>query len=126
LFHLARWTPPDVNEVFAGISKKLAARITVALLETGVLVDLGEGILMHSQAVQSAEQVLRQLFQNRPELSASEFRQALGTTRKFVIPLLNYFDSIGLTQRKGDVRILRKQNEKKAGQCEPADPKEKE
>jgi selenocysteine-specific elongation factor len=107
VFLSAKWAPPEPDKVFAGIDKKLTARITIALLESGILIDLGDGILMHTQAVQAAEQILGALFQHKPELSASEFRQALGTTRKFVIPLLNYFDSIGLTQRKGDVRILR-------------------
>jgi hypothetical protein len=31
----------------------------------------------------------------------------LGTTRKYIIPLLNYLDSRGVTQRKGEVRILK-------------------
>ncbi|MEO0004632.1 MAG: SelB C-terminal domain-containing protein, partial [candidate division WOR-3 bacterium] len=74
----------------------------------GVLVDIGDGILMHSQALQSAEQVLKDMFKTQPEVTASQYRQALGTTRKIVIPLLNYFDRIGLTQRKGDVRVLRR------------------
>ena len=54
-----------------------------------------------------AEQKVRALFAQKPELTASEIRQELGTTRKYIIPLLNYFDSRGVTQRKGEIRILR-------------------
>lgn len=108
LFLQAKWNPPDIEDVFTGGGKKLKERVRIALLETGVLVDIGEGILMHSQALQSAEQVLKDMFKTQPEVTASQYRQALGTTRKIVIPLLNYFDRIGLTQRKGDVRVLRR------------------
>ena len=50
---------------------------------------------------------VRALFAQKPELTASEIRQQLGTTRKYIIPLLNYLDSRGVTQRKGEVRILK-------------------
>jgi len=60
-----------------------------------------------SEAVALAEQKVRALFAQKPELTASEIRQELGTTRKYIIPLLNYLDSRGVTQRKGEVRILR-------------------
>ncbi len=108
LFFNGKWNPPDIEAILTNREKALFARVRIALLESGVLVDIGDGILMHSQALQSAEQVLKDMFKTQPEVTASQYRQALGTTRKIVIPLLNYFDRIGLTQRKGDVRVLRR------------------
>jgi selenocysteine-specific elongation factor len=35
------------------------------------------------------------------------FRDALGTSRRFALPLLEYFDGRGLTRRQGDYRVLR-------------------
>uniref|UniRef100_A0A7C2APG2 Elongation factor SelB fourth winged-helix domain-containing protein n=1 Tax=candidate division WOR-3 bacterium TaxID=2052148 RepID=A0A7C2APG2_UNCW3 len=102
-----RWTPPDPAELFPGVDPKLAQRVKIALVESGTVIDLGDGILMHAQAVSEAKKVLLKLLEEKSELAATDFRQALGTTRKYVIPLLNYFDNIGLTQRKGDVRILK-------------------
>ena len=49
----------------------------------------------------------RDLFEERDELAASDVRKRMDTTRRYVIPLLNYFDSTGLTQRRGEKRILR-------------------
>ncbi|NPV14484.1 selenocysteine-specific translation elongation factor [candidate division WOR-3 bacterium] len=109
----AKWQPPDTDEVFAGIEKKLADRVKTALLETGEIVDIGEGVLLHSEMVAEAEKILKELFIRKSELTASEFRQALGTTRKVAIPLLNYFDRTGLTQRRGDIRVLRQNKEPK-------------
>jgi selenocysteine-specific elongation factor len=99
---------PALAEALAGVEKGLAQRVRTALLESGTLVDVGESIVLHRDAVRAAEAAVRRLFETKPELSASEIRQELNTTRKYLIPLLNYFDTRGLTQRKGEVRVLRK------------------
>ncbi|HBG00080.1 MAG TPA: selenocysteine-specific translation elongation factor [Firmicutes bacterium] len=49
-------------------------------------------------------------FQNGFELSV--FRDRLGTSRKFALAFLEYFDAQGITKRKGDVRALGKRPEK--------------
>jgi len=40
--------------------------------------------------------------------TASELRQALGTSRRIVIPLLERLDKDGVTSRAGDKRFLKK------------------
>jgi selenocysteine-specific elongation factor len=107
LFREMGFSPPSFEEALAGIEKKLAQQVRVALLESGRLVDVGESVVLHREAIALAEQKVRALFAQKPELTASEIRQELGTTRKYIIPLLNYFDSRGVTQRKGEIRILR-------------------
>ena len=42
------------------------------------------------------------------EITPNEFREITGLSRKFMIPLLEYFDSTKLTIRVGDKRVLRK------------------
>ncbi|MFN3430767.1 MAG: SelB C-terminal domain-containing protein [Candidatus Sericytochromatia bacterium] len=42
---------------------------------------------------------------NRP-FTTSEARELLGTSRKYVIPLLEYLDSQGVTRRVGDTRVV--------------------
>jgi selenocysteine-specific elongation factor len=107
LFREAAFSPPGLDEALAGVDKKLGQQARVALLESGRLIDVGESVFLHRDAVALAEQKVRALFAQKPELTASEIRQELGTTRKYLIPLLNYLDSRGVTQRKGEVRILR-------------------
>jgi selenocysteine-specific elongation factor len=46
------------------------------------------------------------------EMTAGSFRDLIGSTRKYTIPLLEYFDRSGLTIRIGDVRRLKAQPEK--------------
>ena len=38
--------------------------------------------------------------------SAAELKDAMGTSRKYAIPLLEYFDDKGITRRSGDERVL--------------------
>jgi selenocysteine-specific translation elongation factor SelB len=43
----------------------------------------------------------------KAEIIPSEFRELTGLSRKFMIPLLEYFDSRKITIRIGDKRVLR-------------------
>jgi selenocysteine-specific elongation factor len=40
-----------------------------------------------------------------PGLTVAEIRDLLGTTRKFAVPLCEYLDAAGVTQREGDLRV---------------------
>jgi selenocysteine-specific elongation factor len=42
------------------------------------------------------------------QIAVSEFRELAGTSRKFAVPLLEWFDAAGVTMRSGDVRVLRR------------------
>ena len=108
LYREAGLQAPTLVEALAMAEKKVAERVRTALLESGRLLDMGESVVLHRDVVNRAEETVRRMFARKPELTASEIRQELGTTRKYLIPLLNYFDSRGVTQRKGEVRILRK------------------
>jgi len=75
------------------------------LVQSGRLVAVG-GIHFASSALDHAHEVVRRLLATKPDgFSASEFRDALGTSRKFAIPLAEALDARGITRRRGDVRI---------------------
>ncbi len=40
-------------------------------------------------------------------ITVSAFREALGTSRKYAVPLLEWFDQRGVTRREGDLRYPR-------------------
>ncbi|MEO0081502.1 MAG: selenocysteine-specific translation elongation factor [candidate division WOR-3 bacterium] len=108
VFREAGLQSPSLTDTLARAEKREAERVRAALLETGTLVDVGESVVLHRDTIRQAEERVRQMFGRKPELTASEIRQELKTTRKYLIPLLNYLDSRGVTQRKGEVRVLRK------------------
>ena len=58
-----------------------------------------------------AEEARRAVVKNceaHGQLSIPALRDDLGTTRKFLIPLLEHFDAVGLTLRQGGHRVLRR------------------
>ncbi len=56
-------------------------------------------------SVANAERIVREL--GGDGITVSAFRERLGTSRKFALPLLEHFDARGITLRRGDVRVLR-------------------
>lgn len=82
-------------------------RVETALIESGRIVEVGEGVVLAREQIELAEAKIREHFKSHEQMTASEFRQMVNTSRKYAIPLLNYFDSHGLTQRRGEVRVLK-------------------
>jgi selenocysteine-specific elongation factor len=53
---------------------------------------------------------LEAFFREHDRMTAAEFRDLLGTSRKFAVPLLEWLDARGITLRSGDHRTLRKKS----------------
>lgn len=102
------WSPPSLDEVleiFNDHNKDQARFVFFRLYDEGKLVKISEEIFMTSEWVYKAQQQLQQFFVNNKELTVSEFREMLSTTRKYAMPLLEYFDSIKVTKRVKDIRV---------------------
>jgi len=102
--------PPTVKELSAE-TRVDVARVTRAL---GVLADRGELVKVSADlffakaAVDAAAEALVAHLQREGEITASAFRDLIAASRKYGIPLLDWFDRSGLTIRVGDVRKLRR------------------
>ncbi|HHV63388.1 MAG TPA: selenocysteine-specific translation elongation factor [Firmicutes bacterium] len=90
-----------------GISPEIGVEILRFLLETGRLVRLGgsgDGVILHADALERARGEVIKKIKKDGSISAGELRDILKSSRRLVIPLLEYFDRIRLTTRVGDVR----------------------
>ncbi len=102
----AGFQPPEKSE----LAKKLALdekRLTDVLRlmdKEGVLVRINETLYLPSSVFQRMISLLKGFFAKKPEMAVSEFRDVLGTTRKYALPYLEYLDSHKLTMRVGDTR----------------------
>jgi len=57
-------------------------------------------------ALETARSVAATLLQANPDgFTMSQFREALGITRKHAVPLASELDAQAITRRRGDVRI---------------------
>jgi selenocysteine-specific elongation factor len=95
-------TPPTIKELMAaGFGRELID----AVCADGRLVKVSADLVVSPDLLARAEAVVRA--GSAAGITVSGFRQALGTSRKYALPILEYFDARGLTRRQGDLRTLR-------------------
>ena len=67
---------------------------------------LADHLLFDLSVLQGLEERLVSYLREHGEIEVSAFRELADTTRKYAVPLLNHFDSSGVTRRDGSVRRL--------------------
>jgi selenocysteine-specific elongation factor len=82
------------------------------LLQSGRLVRLSDKVVLSATNLEISRRKLLECLAARGETDAATFKDALGATRKYAIPILEYWDKQGLTRRVGDVRRPGKSLEK--------------
>lgn len=104
-FLKAGFTPPSMEEVCTkfGISSKAAISL---LVEQKKLIVAEKGLCFHTTVLNTLKEMTRDYITKHGTISVAQFRDLTKTTRKFAVPLLEYFDAIHFTKRTGDVRIL--------------------
>ena len=81
-------------------------RMTAVLVRLGVLVAVAPGSYLGRSTLDTAVEALRRSFPDGRPFAATEAKEALGTTRRTAIPLLEHLDRTGVTVRQGDLRRL--------------------
>jgi len=77
------------------------------LVEEGLLIKTKEDLYFHSGAVNDLKNRLVDFLKSNGEITTAQFKEMTGASRKYVIPLIEYFDSKNVTIRVGDIRKLR-------------------
>jgi selenocysteine-specific elongation factor len=78
------------------------------LVEEGRLVKVKEDLFFDADAVTRLKQRLVEFLTVRGEISTPQFKEMTAASRKYVIPLIEFFDAQNFTIRIGDIRKLRK------------------
>ncbi len=109
LFRERAFQPPDAEEITQATGIPLAAveRALKLLREHGRLVWVGQGLLFHREAIDQARQRLIEHIRQEGRLESVKFKYLVDTTRKYALPLLDYFDRTGLLRREGNTRYLK-------------------
>ena len=76
------------------------------LVEQKKLIAVENGLYFHAMALNKLKEMIRDYISKHGPISVAQFRDLTKTSRKFAVPLLEYFDAIHFTKRTGDVRIL--------------------
>jgi selenocysteine-specific elongation factor len=78
-----------------------------ACVATARLARISRDVVVTPAFLARAERIARTEAAREVGLTVSRFRELLGTTRKYALPILGFFDERGITRRDGDVRRLR-------------------
>ena len=101
-FDQSPYTPP----VYAEAESIVGPEILGSLIEQGRLVKLSDGVLFLRETYDEAVAKLVAYLKEHSKMTAAEARDVLGTSRKYVLPLLEHMDEQRITRRKGDERVL--------------------
>lgn len=99
------FAPPSLSEAArrAGASPALVRELEAAK----AIIRIGPDLAVHADAIDQATDRLRAAYAAEGPLTAARAKEALGTSRKFAVPLLEELDRQGRTHRRGDVREVR-------------------
>jgi len=103
-------TQPPVREelpALFNISEKDAKDLLKLLADEGRTVRINDSLHLDKIIVETIRADLKKYLEEKKEITMAEFRDIAKTSRKFAVPLMEYFDSQKLTQRIGDKRVLR-------------------
>jgi selenocysteine-specific elongation factor len=100
--------PPGLSELsIAGkADRKRLARLATLAAALGEIVSIDAGTFLHFEAEQALRARVSGLIRDRGKVTVADVREALVSSRKFVVPFLEYLDRVGLTRREGDFRVL--------------------
>jgi selenocysteine-specific elongation factor len=103
-------TPPNLKDVLEplGLTFKEAALVFKVLLDEGRLVKVKEEMYFARAPLTAVITRTRAFFADHEEMTPQDFREVSTLSRKYAIPLLEYFDKEKLTVRVGDNRRWRK------------------
>lgn len=106
----AGFTPPNLKDVLneLKVDAKAAAPVLKLLCDDGSLVKIKDGIYYHAPVIQELKERMQNWFSSHDDLDPAGFKELSGgLSRKYVIPLLEYFDKERITIRVGDKRQFR-------------------
>jgi selenocysteine-specific elongation factor len=97
------YAPPTLKELTGGDADRQEA--LDYLMAAGIAVRINPELAFHKSIWNKALDVIKEMLKSEGTLTVSTLRDKLGCSRKYLIPILEYTDTLGLTRREGDVRV---------------------
>lgn len=109
LYQKGGLTPPTLKEAGAAVRTEgnRLQEIIKLLTSQGRLVKVKEDLLFHRSVIDMLKEKLTTYLKQHQEISVPQFKDLTQTSRKFAIPLMEYFDASRVTVRVGENRRLR-------------------
>jgi len=99
-------SPKELSEEWSESEEEVRA-IFERLVHEGILVRIKGDIYFHRVSFENLREELVTYLKSHPEITTPQFKEMTKASRKYAIPLIEYFDQIKLTLRLGEKRVLR-------------------
>jgi len=102
--------PPTIKEIMErfGCDEKIARDNLSLLIRSGQIARISADLFYSADALAGLRETLVVLMREKGEIIPTDYRERTNLSRKFLIPLLEHFDSEKVTIRVGDKRVLRR------------------
>jgi selenocysteine-specific elongation factor len=115
MIQLAQWyreagiETPTVKECQQKATKSQASvpQLIQLLVSDGELIEVTPDYALHASTERQARETIAAASTGGNGLTLSEIRELLGTSRKYAVPLCEYWDKAGFTIRQGDLRTVK-------------------
>lgn len=97
--------PLVLSEVYKKLGIDKSDQMLNYLKNTGDLIVLNDTLLLSANSFKLAYDILNQHFESNDQITLSEYRDLLGSSRKVTMALLEYFDRNKITKRVEEYRI---------------------
>jgi selenocysteine-specific elongation factor len=100
-------TPPSLKDLWSslGLKKEEGESYLEYLINKGSIVRVSEEIFLHREPYAKCLDILKEHFRTNRSISLAQYRDLLGSSRKYAQALLEHFDSCKFTRRLGDERV---------------------
>jgi len=112
IYQTSGLTPPFFRTICQDldIDKKNGTDVLHMLIDEKSIVKTKDDLYFDAKEIQTLEEKLVAFLKTKESITTPEFKEMTGVSRKYVIPLIEYFDAINLTIRVGDTRLLRRKS----------------
>lgn len=100
--------PPYFKELKKKFPGETGTDVLQVMIKEGLIVKVKEDLYFHQKAIEGLRDRLVAFLKEKGEIDTPQFKDMTGASRKYTIPLIEYFDKSQLTVRVGDSRVLRK------------------
>lgn len=104
----ARFQPPGPAQMtsLAGLIPKRARELINLAVAKGRLIRVADDLWLHENCRRDLVAIVTSAIKERGGVTVADIRTLLDSTRKFVVPIVEYLDAQGITRRMGDNRVL--------------------
>ncbi|MCJ7596561.1 MAG: selenocysteine-specific translation elongation factor, partial [Desulfobacterales bacterium] len=100
--------PPYFREIKGQFPGNTGTDVLQVMVNEGLLIKVKEDLYFHREVIEELKEKLIAFLKDKGEIDTPQFKDMTNASRKYTIPLLEYFDLSQVTVRVGDQRVLRK------------------